>query len=110
MFIQDEIDNLEKYMKFMQVPIKMIPFYPPPHYKSLWLQEKQDKQYWNEIAIEFLKKKHNADTMRRGFSIEMYSGGPSHEQYFIALILQAQIVIGPTKKMVVSCMVEDLVC
>ena len=33
--IQDEVNNLEKYMKYMQSPIKTIPFYPPPHYKSL---------------------------------------------------------------------------
>ena len=35
MFIQDKIDNLEKYMKYMQLLVKMIPFYPSPHYKSL---------------------------------------------------------------------------
>jgi len=34
-FIQDEINNLEKHIKFMQSPVKTIPFYPPPHYKSL---------------------------------------------------------------------------
>ena len=45
---------------------------------------------------------------RRGFSIEIYSGGPPHEPYFIALMLQGQIVIRPTKKMVASYMVGDL--
>ena len=35
-FIQDEITNLEKYMKFMQAPIQTIPFYLLSHYKSLW--------------------------------------------------------------------------
>jgi len=34
-FIQDEINNLEKYMKYMQASIKMIPFYPPSQYKFL---------------------------------------------------------------------------
>ena len=34
-FIQDKINNLEKYMKFIQASIKTIPFYPPPHYKSI---------------------------------------------------------------------------
>ena len=34
-FIQEEINNLKKYMKFIQAPVKMIPLYPPPHYKSL---------------------------------------------------------------------------
>ena len=39
----------------------------------------------------------------------MYTGGPLHESYFIALTLQGQIIIGPTKKMVTSYMVGDLV-
>ena len=34
-FIQDKINNLGKYIKFMQTPIKTMPFYPPPHYKAL---------------------------------------------------------------------------
>jgi len=34
-FIQDKIKNLEKYMKFIQAPIKIILFYLLPHYKSL---------------------------------------------------------------------------
>jgi len=29
-FIQDKVDNLKKYMKYMQSPVKMMPFYPPP--------------------------------------------------------------------------------
>jgi len=53
-------------------------------------------------------KKHNVDTTRKGFPIEMYLGGLPHEPYFIALTLQEQIIIGPTKKMVVSYVVEDL--
>ena len=56
MFIQDKINNLDKYMKYMQSPVKIVPFYLPLHYKSIQSQGEQDKQYWNEIAIEFLKK------------------------------------------------------
>ena len=37
-------------MKYMQVLIQMILFYPPLQYKILWPQEKLDKQYWNEVA------------------------------------------------------------
>ena len=33
--IQDKIDNLDKYMKYMQSPVQTMPFYSPPHYKSL---------------------------------------------------------------------------
>ena len=42
-FIQNKIDNLEKYIKYMQVPLKTMPFYPPPYYKSLQSQGKQNK-------------------------------------------------------------------
>jgi len=63
-FIQDKINNLKKYMRFLQSPVKTVLFYPPPHCKSLWPKEEQDKQYWNKIAIKFLKQKHNADMTR----------------------------------------------
>jgi len=56
-----------------------------------------------------LKKKHNADTMKKGFPIEIYMGGPPHEPYFIVLILQEQIIVRPTKKMVATYVVGDLV-
>ena len=39
----------------------------------------------------------------------MYTGGPPHEPYFIALTLQGQIVIDPTKKLVMTYVVGDLV-
>ena len=42
-FIQDEINNLEKYMKYMQAPIKMMLLYPPPHYKYLQPQGEQNE-------------------------------------------------------------------
>lgn len=34
-FIQDEIGNLKKYIKYMQSSIKTIPFYLLPHYKFI---------------------------------------------------------------------------
>jgi len=82
MFIQDKINNLEKYMKFLQLPVKTVPFHLPPYYKSLWQKEEQNKQYWNEIAVEFLKQKHNVNITRWGFPIEMYMGGPSYKTLF----------------------------
>jgi len=39
----------------------------------------------------------------------MYTGGPPHEPYFIVLTLQGWLVIGLTKKMVISYMVGDLI-
>jgi len=41
----------------------MTPFYPPPHYKSLQPNKEQDEQYWEEVAIKFLKQKHNMNTI-----------------------------------------------
>lgn len=34
-FVQDKINNLEKYIKFIQSPINTVIFTPPPNYKSL---------------------------------------------------------------------------
>ena len=87
-FIQDKIENLEKFMKFMQAPIQTTQFYLPHYYKSLQLQGEQDEQYQKEIAVTFFEKKHNADTTRKGFPIEIYIGGLPHEPYFIVLTLQ----------------------
>jgi len=81
----------------MQALIQTTLFYPPLYYKSLWPQGEQDKQYWKEIAVMFLKKKHNADTTRKGFPIKMYMKGSPHELYFITLTLQRQIIIEPMK-------------
>ena len=44
-FIQNEINNLDKYMKYMQSPIKTVPFYPLPYYKSIQPQTEQNEQY-----------------------------------------------------------------
>jgi len=93
----------------MQLLVKTIPFYLPPHYKFIWPQGEQDKQYCNEIAIKFLKLNHNANITGKGFPIEMYMRGLPHEVYFIVLILQGQIIMGSIKKMVISYVVGDLV-
>ena len=71
----------------MQSPVKIMPFYSLPYYKSIWPQGEQDEQYWNEITIAFLENKDNADTTRKGFPIEIYIGGPPYEPYFIILML-----------------------
>ena len=34
-FIQDKVNNLDKYMKFLQSLVKIVLFYPLPHYKTL---------------------------------------------------------------------------
>ena len=59
-----------------------------PNYKSLWPQEETDKQYWNEIMVVFLKWWQNTNISRKGFPINMYSGGLLYKPYFIAMTLQ----------------------
>jgi len=56
----------------------------------------------------FLKKKYNANTTRKGFPIEMYMRRLSHKPYLIVLTLWGQIIIEPTKKLVVTYVVGDL--
>jgi len=34
-FIQDKVNNLDKFMKMVQEPVKTMPFYSPLYYKSL---------------------------------------------------------------------------
>ena len=55
-FIQNKINNLEKYMKFVQSLNNTIMFTPLPNYKSLQPQGEIDEQYWNKIAVTFLKQ------------------------------------------------------
>ena len=62
-------------------------FYLLLYYKALQPQEEQNKQYWNEIAIKFLKQKYNTDTLRKGFPIEIYIGEIPYKLYFIKLTL-----------------------
>ena len=38
----------------------------------------------------------------------MYTGGPLYKSYFITLMLQGQIIIGPTKKIVALYVVGNL--
>ena len=44
--------------------------------------------------------------MRKDFPIKMYIGGPSHEPYFIVLILWGQIIIESMKKLVTTYVVR----
>jgi len=46
--------------------------------------------------------------IRREFFIEIYLGDLLHEPYFITLMLQGQIIIRPTKKMVALYVVGNL--
>ena len=107
-FISDEIDNLEKYMKFVKTPSQTRIFWPSPYYQSLKYRGEQDPNFWKEVATAFLDKKKNTDIARNGCQIPMYQGGPPHEPYFITIDNRDQIIIGPSKKIIATHVVGEL--
>ena len=107
-FISDEIDNLEKYMKFVKTLAQTRIFRPLPYYQSLKSRGEQDPNFWKEIVTAFLDKKKNTDIVRNGCQIPIYQGGPLHEPYFIAIDNRDQIIIGPSKKIVATHVVGEL--
>ena len=50
-FIEEEIENLIKYMKFVKSPTQTRLFHPPAHYQSLKSRGEQDPEFWKEIAM-----------------------------------------------------------
>ena len=50
-FIDEEIKNLIKYMKFVKAPTQTRLFYPPAHYQSLKSRGEQDPEFWKEITM-----------------------------------------------------------
>jgi len=60
--LQDEINNLEKALKILQSSVKTISFPPPSHYKTIQVNGEKNRTYWNDIAYQFLQKKHNTNT------------------------------------------------
>ena len=107
-FIADEVKNLFKYMKFVRSLTQTRLFKSPPHYQSLKSRGEQDLLFWKEVATAFMNRKYNTNTIRNGCQIQMFQGGPPHEPYFIAIDNQDQIIIGPSKKIVATHVVEEL--
>ena len=107
-FIMDEVENLIKYMKFVQSSTQTRLSKPPPHYQSRKSRGKQDPVFWKEVAMAFMKQKYNIETARNGYQILMFQGGPLHKLYFIAINNRNQIIIGPNKKIVATHVVGEL--
>ena len=107
-FIDKEIDNLLKYIKFIKSPTQTKIFRPPSYYQLLWFRREQDPDFWKEIATALVDNKHNTETSRNGYLINMFQGGPPHELFFIAIDNRGQVIIGPNKKMVATYVVEEL--
>ena len=107
-FMQEEINNLEKVLKTLQSPTKTIPFLLLSYYKTIQQNREKNIQYWKEIIAEFIKQKHNLYTSQQEFPIKIYSEELPHELFFIVLMLWEEIVIKPTKKLTVSYVVGNL--
>jgi len=58
--------------------------------------------------MAFVENKYNTETLRNGYPINMFQGGPLYEPYFIAIDNQEQVIIGPNKKMVAIYIVREL--
>ena len=61
-FINNEVENLIKYMKFIQSPTQTRIFQPPPHYQSLKSRGEQNPKFWKEVAIALVEEKYNVET------------------------------------------------
>jgi len=107
-FITDEVKNLLKHMKFVQMPAQTRLFKPLPYYQSLRSRGEHDLIFWKEVAIAFLEKKYNTDIVRNEYQIHMFQEGPPHKPYFIAMDNKNQIIIGPSKKIVATHVVGEL--
>ena len=107
-FIDNEVVNLMKYMKFICFPIQMRLFKPPLHYQSLWSRGEQDPDFWKEVVTALVDNKHNTKTSQNGYSITMFQGRLPHEPYFIAINNWGQVIIEPNKKMVATYVVGEL--
>ena len=107
-FIDEKINNLIKYIKFIKLPTQTRIFQSSPHYQSLQSRGEQDPDFWKEVAIALVNNKYNLETSRNEYPIRMFQGGPPHELFFITIDNQGQVIIGPNKKMVVMHVEEEL--
>ena len=68
----EEVENLVKYMKFIQSPTQTQLFQLLPHYQSLKSRGEQDPKFWKEVAIALVNQKHNIEMTRNGYQIIMF--------------------------------------
>ena len=60
-FINNEVNNLIKYMKFINSPTQTRMFKLFPYYQSLKSRREQDSKFWKEIATVLVKNKYNTE-------------------------------------------------
>ena len=107
-FVDEEVNNLLKYMKFIKSPTQTRIFQLPPHYQALWSRREQDSDFWNEIATALVENRHNMETSRNEYPINIFQGEPPHNLFFIAIDNQGYVIIGPNKKTVAIYAVGEL--
>ena len=84
-FIDKEINNLLKYMKFIKSLTQTRLFQPLPYYQSLYSRGEQDSDFWKEVATALVDDKYNMEMLRNGYPIRMFQEGPLHKLFFIAI-------------------------
>ena len=107
-FIDEEIENLIKYMKFVKAPTWTRLFHPPLHYQSFKSRGEQDPKFWKEIVMVLVGNRHNTKMTWNGYPIKMYQGGPLHELFFIAIDCWGQVIIELNKKIVAIYVLGEL--
>ena len=107
-FIDEKIDNLLKYMKFVKSPTQTRIFWPLPYYQLLHSRGEQDSDFWKEVVMALVNNKNNMETSRNGYPIRMFQGWPPHEPFFIAVDNREQVIIGLNKKTVAMYVVGEL--
>jgi len=68
----NEVNNLMKYIKFVQSPTQTRLFKLLPHYQSLQSRGEQDPEFWKEVATVLVDEKHNTKTLRNGYPITIF--------------------------------------
>jgi len=58
--------------------------------------------------MALVENKHNTETSRNRYPINMFQGGPPHNPFFIAIDNQEHVIISPNKKMVATYVVGEL--
>ena len=95
-------------MKFIQAPIQARILRPPLHYQFLKSRDKQNPEFWKEVATAFVNQKHNTKITRNSYPIIMFQESPPHEPYFIVIDNRGQVIIRPNKKTVATYVVGEL--
>ena len=96
----EEIDNLITNLKRFKAPSNVTRFLPPAGYHTISRNGENSSRYWNWIVKGLLESKQNSETVRRGFKIPLYAGGPPHEPWFISEAADEGYIVGPQKKSV----------